>query len=69
MIFSTFEELEEKYPDRVYRRGGFQVILNRTTDENYIAPFNALRALASETQEGEIIEESFFEDNACEHCI
>lgn len=64
MIFSTFEELEEKYPDRVYRRGGFQIILNRTTDENYIAPFTALRALASETREGEIIE-----DNACEHCI
>ena len=64
MIFSTFEELEEKYPDRVYRREGFKVILNRTTDENYIAPFYALRALASETQEGEIVE-----DNVCEHCI
>ena len=64
MIFLTFEELEEKYPDRVYRRGGFQVILNRTTDEGYIAPFAALRALVSESQEGEVIE-----DNACEHCI
>lgn len=64
MIFSTFEELEEKYPDRVYRRGGFKIILNRTTDENYIAPFYALRALASEAQEGEVIE-----DNVCEHCI
>lgn len=64
MIFSTFEELEEKYPDRVYRRGGFKIILNRTTDENYIAPFYALRALAVESQEGEVIE-----DNACEHCI
>lgn len=64
MIFSTFEELEEKYPDRVYRRGGFKIILNRTTDENYIAPFYALRALASETREGEIVE-----DNICEHCI
>ena len=64
MIFSTFEELEEKYPDRVYRRGGFKIILNRTTDENYIAPFYALRALAMEPQEGEVIE-----DNACEHCI
>ena len=51
MIFSTFEELEEKYPDRVYRRGGFQVILNRTTDENYIAPFYALRALVTENEE------------------
>ena len=64
MIFSTFEELEEKYSGRVYRRGGFQVTLNRTTDENYIAPFSALRALASEAREGEIIE-----DNVCEHCI
>ena len=64
MIFSTFEELEEKYPDRVYRRGGFKIILNRTTDENYITPFYALRALASETREGEIVE-----DNHCEHCI
>lgn len=64
MIFSTFEELEEKYPDRVYRRGGLQVILNRTTDEDYIAPFTALRALASEIREGEVIE-----DNYCEHCI
>ena len=69
MIFSTFEELEEKYPDRVYRRGGFKIILNRTTDENYIAPFYALRALASETREGEVVEENFIEDNACEHCI
>lgn len=51
MIFSTFEELEEKYPDRVYRRGGFQIILNRTTDENYIAPFYALRALVTENEE------------------
>lgn len=51
MIFSTFEELEEKYPDRVYRREGFKIILNRTTDENYIAPFYALRALASENEE------------------
>lgn len=53
MIFSTFEELEEKYPDRVYRRGRFQVILNRTTDENYIAPFYALRALAHDSREEE----------------
>lgn len=51
MIFSTFEELEEKYPDRVYRREGFQIILNRTTDENYIAPFYALRALVTENEE------------------
>lgn len=51
MIFSTFEELEEKYPDRVYRRGGFKIILNRTTDENYIAPFYALRALVTENEE------------------
>lgn len=64
MIFSTFEELEEKYPDRVYKHGGFQVILNRTTDKDYIAPFTALRALASESQEGEIVE-----DSHCEHCI
>lgn len=64
MIFSTFEELEEKYPDRVYRREGFQIILNRTTDENYIAPFVALRALVTESQEGEVIE-----NNHCEHCI
>lgn len=64
MIFSTFEELEEKYPDCVYRRRGFKIILNRTTDENYIAPFYALRALASETREGEVVE-----DNRCEHCI
>ena len=64
MIFSTFEELEEKYPDRVYRREGFKIILNRTTDENYIAPFVALRALATESQEGEVVE-----DSHCEHCI
>lgn len=64
MIFSTFEELEEKYPDRVYRRGGFKIILNRATDENYIAPFTALRALAMESQEGEVIE-----DSVCEHCL
>lgn len=64
MIFSTFEELEEKYPDRVYRRGGFEIILNRTTDENYIAPFSALRALATEPQEGEIVDGDF-----CEHCF
>ena len=51
MIFSTFEELEEKYPDRVYRRGEFKIILNKTTDENYIAPFVALRALVSENEE------------------
>ena len=51
MIFSTFEELEEKYPDRVYRREGFKIILNRTTDENYIAPFYALRALVTENEE------------------
>ena len=69
MIFSTFEELEEKYPDRVYRRGGFEIILNRTTDENYIAPFTALRALASEAREGEIVERPIVEDNHCEHCI
>lgn len=69
MIFSTFEELEEKYPDRVYRRGGFQIILNRVDDENYIAPFYALRALASESQEGEVVERPIIEDNACEHCI
>lgn len=64
MIFSTFEELEEKYPDRVYRRGGFKIILNRATDEDYIAPFTALRALAVESQEGEVIE-----DSVCEHCL
>jgi hypothetical protein len=64
VIFSTFEELEEKYPDRVYRRGGFQVILNKTTDENYIAPFVALRALVSESQEVEI-----FDETHCEHCF
>lgn len=64
MIFSTFEELEEKYPDRVYRRGGFKIILNKTTDEDYIAPFVALRALVTESQEGEVVE-----DSRCEHCI
>lgn len=64
MIFSTFEELEEKYPDRVYRRGGFKIIINKATDENYIAPFNALRALATEPQEGEIVDGDF-----CEHCL
>lgn len=64
MQFFTSEELEEKYPDRVYRRNGWTIIINKTTDENYVAPFIALRALASETREGEVIE-----DNHCEHCI
>ena len=64
MLFFTSEELEEKYPDRVYRRNGWTVIINKTTDKDYIVPFTALRAWASETREGEVIE-----NNHCEHCI